>query len=162
MTLKKKSPVRQIAYLGPSGTFSELVAGKRFGREVELVPLPGIYEVFEFVRARRDALGVVPIENSSGGTIYETIDCLAPAACVEIHQAAMAGDHARARELNERLAPVAHMVTAELGVAGLKASLDLAGLAGGAPRSPLRPVADADRRRLAVEMRRSGFFPGLA
>lgn len=76
MTLKKKSPVRQIAYLGPSGTFSELVAGKRFGREVELVPLPGIYEVFEHVRSHRYALGIVPLENSSGGTIYETIDCL--------------------------------------------------------------------------------------
>lgn len=67
---------KQLAYLGPAGTFSELVAKKRFGTGPRRMPLPGIYEVFEFVRNRRDAVGIVPIENSSGGTIYETIDCL--------------------------------------------------------------------------------------
>lgn len=67
---------RQVAYLGPAGTFSELVTLKRFGRRLPRVPLPGIYEVFEYVRKHRDAAGIVPIENSSGGTIYETIDCL--------------------------------------------------------------------------------------
>ncbi|HMP73649.1 MAG TPA: prephenate dehydratase domain-containing protein [Kiritimatiellia bacterium] len=66
----------RIAYLGPEGTFSQLMAIKRFGKSAEAIPLPGIYEVFEFVRAHRGALGIVPIENSSGGTIYETIDCL--------------------------------------------------------------------------------------
>lgn len=70
------TPLRQIAYLGPAGTFAELVAKKRFGNAVKRVPIPGIYEVFEYVRAHRDAAGIVPIENSSGGTIYETIDCL--------------------------------------------------------------------------------------
>ena len=65
-----------VAYLGPSGTFSELMALKRFGRKVTLVPFPGIYEVFEYVRTRKNGVGIVPIENSSGGTIYETIDCL--------------------------------------------------------------------------------------
>jgi len=70
------TPPRTVAYLGPRGTFSELVAHKRFGRKGERVPLPGIYEVFEYVRSHRDAVGIVPIENSSGGTIYETIDCL--------------------------------------------------------------------------------------
>lgn len=70
------TPIRQIAFLGPAGTFSELVAKKRFGTAVKRVPIPGVYEVFEYVRAHRDAAGIVPIENSSGGTIYETIDCL--------------------------------------------------------------------------------------
>jgi len=68
--------ITQVAYLGPRGTFSELVTRKRFGRTIEHVPIPGIYEVFEYVRAHRNAVGIVPIENSSGGTIYETIDCL--------------------------------------------------------------------------------------
>jgi len=70
------STIKQIAYLGPQGTFSELVARKRFGRAIPGVPLPGIYEVFEHVRKNRNAVGIVPIENSSGGNIYETIDCL--------------------------------------------------------------------------------------
>ncbi|MGA1529234.1 MAG: prephenate dehydratase [Kiritimatiellia bacterium] len=70
------SAITKIAYLGPRGTFSGLVAQKRFGSSLERIPVPGIYEVFEYVRQRRDAIGIVPIENSSGGTIYETIDCL--------------------------------------------------------------------------------------
>ena len=71
-----KSSKAYVAYLGPRGTFSELMAQKRFGKDVERDPFPGIYEVFEFVRAHKNGVGIVPIENSSGGTIYETIDCL--------------------------------------------------------------------------------------
>lgn len=65
-----------IAYLGPEGTFSHLVARKRFGASARLVPVAGIYEVFEYVKGGRGRLGVVPIENSTGGTIVETTDCL--------------------------------------------------------------------------------------
>lgn len=68
--------ITKLAYLGPHGTFSGLVAQKRFGNKLEKIPIPGIYEVFEYVRKHRDTVGIVPIENSSGGTIYETIDCL--------------------------------------------------------------------------------------
>ncbi|HMP88920.1 MAG TPA: prephenate dehydratase domain-containing protein [Kiritimatiellia bacterium] len=70
------NPIQYVAYLGPSGTFSELMAQKRFGKNIERVPFPGIYEVFEYVRTHKNGVGIVPIENSSGGTIYETIDCL--------------------------------------------------------------------------------------
>jgi prephenate dehydratase len=65
-----------IAYLGPEGTFSHLVAKKRFGASARLFPQTSVFDVFDFVRGRRSRLGVVPIENSSGGTIYETVDCL--------------------------------------------------------------------------------------
>jgi len=65
-----------IAYLGPEGTFSHLVARKRFGASARLTPVAGIYEIFEHVKKGRGNLGVVPIENSTGGTIVETIDCL--------------------------------------------------------------------------------------
>ncbi len=66
----------QIAYLGPEGTFSHLVAKKRFGARAKLFPQPSIFDVFDFVRSGAKSLGIVPIENSSGGTIYETVDCL--------------------------------------------------------------------------------------
>lgn len=93
---------------------------------------------------------------AAGGVL--ALACAAPEACVEIQAAATAGDHQRARELQNRLAAFGRMVTVELGVAGLKAALDLAGFAGGAPRGPLRPIGDADRRRLATEMRRLGLL----
>ncbi len=89
------------------------------------------------------------------------VACVAPEACVELYGAFAAGDHGRARDIQQRLAPLARMVTVELGVSGLKASLDLAGFYGGPPRSPLRPVGVAGRRRLAAEMKQTGFFEEL-
>ncbi|RMH19511.1 MAG: dihydrodipicolinate synthase family protein, partial [Acidobacteria bacterium] len=69
---------------------------------------------------------------AAGGIVAAA--CVVPQACVALYDAVRSGDHRRARDLAQRLAPVARMVTAELGIAGLKAALDLAGYAGGAPR----------------------------
>lgn len=66
----------QVAYLGPVGTYAHLVAQKRFGRRALLVPLPTIRDVCAFASRTSGSLGVVPIENSSGGAIYETVDIL--------------------------------------------------------------------------------------
>ncbi len=68
--------MQSVAYLGPEGTFSHLIARKRFGANAKLVPCAGIYEAFQHVRSKRGRLALVPVENSSGGTIYETIDLL--------------------------------------------------------------------------------------
>lgn len=92
--------MQSVGYLGPEGTFSHQVARKRFGSTAKLVPCDGIYEIFEFVKGGRNRLGVVPVENSSGGTIYETIDCLVENA-----------DHLHIREelsLNVKLALLGH------------------------------------------------------
>jgi chorismate mutase/prephenate dehydratase len=73
---------RELAYLGPAGTFSHLVARKRFGAAgTRLVPCPSIKAVFSRVAASRARLGLVPIENSSGGIIEETVDFLSAPGC---------------------------------------------------------------------------------
>ena len=69
----KESP--KVAYLGPEGTFSHLVALRRYARKPGL-PCATITEVFHAVRSGAAAIGIVPIENSSGGTITETVDLL--------------------------------------------------------------------------------------
>ena len=74
-----KSLMPSVTFLGPEGTYAHLTAQKRFGDDVKLIPAPGIAEVFDSVTRKRTALGVVPIENSSGGFIYETIDHLVDA-----------------------------------------------------------------------------------
>lgn len=86
------------------------------------------------------------------------IACAAPRACVELYQAAAAGDHARARELQNRISPISQMVTAGLGVAGLKAAMDNAGYEGGTVRSPLVQLGPAESEKLATAMRASGLF----
>ncbi len=89
------------------------------------------------------------------------IACAAPEATVELYEAVRAGEHERARELQQNLAPVAAMVTSGLGVAGLKAALDVVGYVGGVPRRPLLPISDEQRAKLVAWMGASGVFPSL-
>jgi 4-hydroxy-2-oxoglutarate aldolase len=89
------------------------------------------------------------------------VACAAPRACVDLHAAVEQGDHARARELQNRIAPLSHIVTAGLGVAGLKAAMEMAGYTGGEPRAPLAPVTGQEREKIESVMRDSGLFPEL-
>lgn len=74
--LSLEQPLR-IAYLGPEGTYTHAAARKHFGGAVSLVPQASVGEVFREVEARACDYGVVPIENSVGGSINTTLDCLA-------------------------------------------------------------------------------------
>lgn len=66
----------EVVYLGPEGTYAHQVAEKRFGRRARLVPQPSIIEAFSYAAASPRRRLVVPIENSSAGTVYETVDIL--------------------------------------------------------------------------------------
>lgn len=68
--------MRSVCYLGPEGTFSHILARKRFGRRTILVACPTIEAIFDRVLASAEDLGIVPIENSSGGTVYDSVDLL--------------------------------------------------------------------------------------
>lgn len=65
-----------VFYLGPEGTFSHILARQRFGRKAELVGCPTIDAIFERTLAEPEATGLIPIENSSGGTVYDSVDHL--------------------------------------------------------------------------------------
>lgn len=58
------------------------------------------------------------------------------------------GDTASAVELQARLTPGARTIVGDLGVSGVKAALDVVGLSGGSPRSPLMPLPAADVERV--------------
>lgn len=55
------------------------------------------------------------------------------------------GDSAEVDRLQAMLTPVAKVIVGDLGVPGVKAAMDLAGLLGGAPRPPLLPLSDSGR-----------------
>ena len=78
MTSQRKNQHRpnEVAYLGPPGTYSHLIAEKRFGADHEYVPKSTILDVCTYVSGRKGRCGIIPIENSSGGAIYETVDIL--------------------------------------------------------------------------------------
>jgi chorismate mutase / prephenate dehydratase len=63
-----------VAFLGPEGTFTQAAVLKHFGASVRALPLPAIDEVFHEVEGGIADFGVVPIENSSEGTVNHTLD----------------------------------------------------------------------------------------
>jgi len=63
-----------VAYFGPEASFSHAAALKSFGRSAVLLPARTISEVFAEVEKGRADFGVVPIENSTGGGVYHTLD----------------------------------------------------------------------------------------
>ena len=68
-----EKPLR-IGYLGPEGTFSHAAAVRKFGSSVDYVPLSDIPAVFEEVVRGQIDYGLVPVENSIGGGIVDTLD----------------------------------------------------------------------------------------
>ena len=71
--LAQQEPLK-VAFLGPEGTFTQAAVLKHFGASVRALPLPAIDEVFHEVEGGIADFGVVPIENSSEGTVNHTLD----------------------------------------------------------------------------------------
>jgi len=68
-----EKPLR-IGYLGPEGSFSHAAALLKFGQSVEYESLADIKGIFDEVSKGHCDLGVVPIENTTGGSVAETFD----------------------------------------------------------------------------------------
>ena len=66
-------PLR-VAHLGPSGSFSHAAAVAQFGTSVDFDPLQDIGGVFDAVERGHADYGMVPIENSIGGGVVETLE----------------------------------------------------------------------------------------
>jgi 4-hydroxy-2-oxoglutarate aldolase len=77
----------------------------------------------------------------------------APALCVGLYDAFRHRRAREARELQQRLLPLAQKVNIPHGVAGIKAALDLCGYHGGTPRLPLLPVSAPAKREIAAALR---------
>jgi 4-hydroxy-2-oxoglutarate aldolase len=76
------------------------------------------------------------------------VACPLPEACVELYETFATGDTERAQSLQQRLLGPSKLIVNELGVAGVKYAMDQRGLYGGAPRPPLLPLNEANRRRV--------------
>ncbi len=65
-----------VAYLGPEATFTHLAAISHFGKSVRFLPQTTMKDVFLEVEKGNCNYGVVPVENSTEGTINYTLDLL--------------------------------------------------------------------------------------
>jgi len=87
------------------------------------------------------------------------VSLFAPELSFDVWRAREAGDHAAAVRVQELLTPLAAKIVGAMGVAGVKAAMDSVGLTGGAPRSPLRPLAAPARVMLADLLRAAALAP---
>ena len=170
-----KSPIPVLIYNVPqnTGVVIESAAIARLSAHQNIAGVKdssgNMSAISETIRRTPPSFAVM---TGNGGIVYPSlamgargavlgVACAAPRACVDIYQAVEAGDHAKAKELQKRLAPLSHAVTAQFGVPGLKAAMEMIGLAGGDPRAPLMRVSAADRDEIRTVMRETGLFPEL-
>lgn len=64
----------RVAYLGPAGTYTHTAALQWFGAQAAWLPQVEIRDVFAAVEAGEAERGVVPVENSSEGSVTATLD----------------------------------------------------------------------------------------
>jgi len=70
-----EQPLR-VAFLGPEHTYSHQAAIANFGSSMLYMPQPSFAEVFSSIENGRAEFGVVPVENSTEGSINLTLDLL--------------------------------------------------------------------------------------
>ena len=71
--LAQQEPLK-IGFLGPEGTFTQTAVFKHFGHSVRALPFHTIDEIFQEVECGAADFGVVPIENSTEGSVNNTLD----------------------------------------------------------------------------------------
>ncbi len=71
--LAQQEPLK-VGFLGPEGTFTQAAVYQHFGHSVRALPFGTIDEVFQEVECGAADFGVVPVENSTEGTVNNTLD----------------------------------------------------------------------------------------
>ncbi|MHA1793873.1 MAG: prephenate dehydratase [Promethearchaeota archaeon] len=75
----------KVAFLGPEGTFCEIAARSYFSDAGTIFkPHDSKWQLFRALEADRVDYGVVPVENSTQGTVTETLDLLLDSSTIKI------------------------------------------------------------------------------
>lgn len=94
------------------------------------------------------------VAGARGGIL--AVGCAAPQLCLEIYRAVHEQKTERAISLQQKLTPLALAVTKTYGIGGLKVAIELAGLAGGDVRAPLKKPDEQARSEIARLMHEAG------
>ncbi|HEU4630671.1 MAG TPA: dihydrodipicolinate synthase family protein [Gemmatimonadaceae bacterium] len=90
------------------------------------------------------------------------VSLFAPEVTLRIFEAWRAGDVEGSAAAQATLAPLGVEIVGRMGVAGIKAALDLVGLRGGALRSPLQPLDETGVARVAELLAAAGVTADVA
>jgi chorismate mutase/prephenate dehydratase len=72
--MHKPAPNSRVTYLGPAGTYTHAAALQWFGKDAQWQPAADIPDVFAAVESGKAEYGVVPVENSTEGSVIPTLD----------------------------------------------------------------------------------------
>lgn len=65
-----------VAFQGERGAYSELAIQRAFDESTKVLPCTDFADVFEAVMEGKAAYGMIPMENTLGGSLYENLDLL--------------------------------------------------------------------------------------
>ena len=164
------SPVPVILYNIPKYTHFALEPGlvtelAAHGNVIGLKDSSGDLKLLgAYLSAQSDRFTVL---TGSGGALYPALEMgarggilavslFAAQVATELCAAFARGDRGAAGRAQERLLPLAKVIVARLGVAGVKEAMDAVGLHGGPPRSPLLPLRRAEREEVRALLRTAG------
>jgi 4-hydroxy-2-oxoglutarate aldolase len=120
-----------------------------FVRQLVRAAKPGFRVLVGAVSILLDAL-----RSGAAGAVLGQAD-FAPGLCVAVYEAFRQRRWKTARELQQRLMPLATQISIPYGVPGVKAAMDLAGYAGGPPRPPLLPLDSAARQKISAGLQQA-------
>jgi 4-hydroxy-2-oxoglutarate aldolase len=170
-----QSPVPVLIYNFPQGT-GVVIESATIATLATHQNIIGLKDSSGNMGAMSEIIRLAPASFSvmvgNGGILYPSlamgatgailaVACAAPQPVVELYEASKVEVHPRARELQNRIAPLSNIVTAGLSVPGLKAAMEILGFAGGSPRAPLNSVSASDREKIKAVIRKTGLFPEI-
>ena len=83
---------------------------------------------------------------------------IAPKQCCDLLECVKRGRHEEAKVLQLRLIAANTAVTSQFGVPGLKAAMDMIGMYGGSPRSPMLPLPEKQKTTLRKILESAGIL----
>ena len=143
--------IKDSSPAGPGGLLAHLARGKPLdgdGRLARGKPLDGdgrLDRTIDFSVLAGSANFFYPslIQGAVGGVL--SLANSLPSTCCELYRLYREGSYDEALELHRKILRINRSVSGRFGVAGVKAAMDIAGMKGGEPRHPLRPLSEADR-----------------
>src|SRR2546429_7463832 len=91
-TIQVHQPIN-VAFQGERGAFSDEAVRAYFGQQAEPLPYRSFADVFRAVAAGEVDYGLVPVENSQAGRIYDVYDLVRPPDPVVIGEISHAANH---------------------------------------------------------------------
>ncbi len=167
LTVADASPVPVLLYSVPSFTNITL-ASETIARLSGHENIVGVKDSSGDILNLAETVRLVPkdfiVLTGNGSALYPAlcvgargailaVGCIAPRLSVAIYKAFEAGEHERAREMQQRLTRLTRGISGRYGISGLKAALDMLGYAGGHVRAPLSDANEAAQREIRAVLK---------